>query len=178
MGLGIVLWQWLGRRSWIKNQCHFSVTGFIMYLLGVPICWRSKAQKGVTLSSSKAEYVAMSEAVKEIRFIYYLLRSMFIEVKLPIIVRCDNVGAILMFWSSHPTCWHKVSFCSGAHFDEFIKVVFVKSVENDANLFTKNVSKDAFTKHVSNFLGKMEDSNGWILEIGRVLDCITNILYF
>jgi hypothetical protein len=67
-----------------------------MYLLGVPICWRSKAQKGITLSSSKAEYVAMSEAVKEIRFIFYLLRSMFIEVKLLIIERCDNVGAIFM----------------------------------------------------------------------------------
>jgi hypothetical protein len=64
-------------------ESRISVTGFIMYLLGVPICWRSKAQKGVTLSSTKAEYVAMSEAVKEIRFIYYLLRIMFIEVKLP-----------------------------------------------------------------------------------------------
>jgi hypothetical protein len=38
----------------------------------------------------------MSEAVKEIRFIYYFLRSMFIEVKLPIIVRCDNVRAIFL----------------------------------------------------------------------------------
>jgi hypothetical protein len=136
-----------------------------MYLLGVPICWRSKAQKGVTLSSSKAEYLAMSEAVKEIRFIYYLLRSMFIKVKLPIIVRCDNVGAIFM----------AENLCSGVctrhvdtryHFvrehsvNDFIKVVFVKSVENHANLFTKNVSKDAYKKHVSNFLGKMEDLNG------------------
>jgi hypothetical protein len=37
-----------------------------MYLLGVLICWRSKAQKGVTLSSSEAEYKAMMEAVKDI----------------------------------------------------------------------------------------------------------------
>jgi hypothetical protein len=44
--------------------------------------------------------------------------------------------------------------------DEFIKVVFVKSVENDANLFTKKVSKDAYTKHISNFLGKKENLNG------------------
>ena len=136
-----------------------------MYLLGVPICWRSKAQKGVTLSSSNAEYVAMSEAVKEIRFIFYLLRSMFIEVKLPIIVRCDNVGAIFMAENSSSgvrtrhvdTRYH---FVREHIVDEFIKVVFVKSVENDADLFTKNVSKDAYTKHVSNFLGKMEDSNG------------------
>jgi hypothetical protein len=75
---------------------RISVTGFIMHLLGVPICWRSKAQKGVTLSNREDEYAAMSEAVKEIRFIYYLLRSVFIEVKLPNIVRCDNVGAIFM----------------------------------------------------------------------------------
>jgi hypothetical protein len=40
------------------------VTGFVIYLLGALICWRSKRQKGVTLSSSEAEYVAMSEAVK------------------------------------------------------------------------------------------------------------------
>jgi hypothetical protein len=64
-------------------------------LLGVPIFLKSKAQKGVTLSSSEAEYVGMSEAVKETRFILYLLRHMFIEVKLPIMVRCDNVGAFL-----------------------------------------------------------------------------------
>jgi hypothetical protein len=44
-------------------------TGFIIYLLGTPICWRIKGQKGVTLSSSEAEYVAMSEALKEIRFV-------------------------------------------------------------------------------------------------------------
>jgi hypothetical protein len=47
-------------------ETRISVIGFIIYLLGVPICWRSKGQKGVTLSSSEAEYVAISEAVKEI----------------------------------------------------------------------------------------------------------------
>jgi hypothetical protein len=33
-------------------ETRIRVTGFIIYLLGVPICWRSKGQKGVTLSSS------------------------------------------------------------------------------------------------------------------------------
>jgi hypothetical protein len=58
-------------RYWEGNsEKSISVTGFIVYLMNVPVCWRSKAQ-GVTLSSSKAEYVAISEAVKEIKFIYY-----------------------------------------------------------------------------------------------------------
>jgi hypothetical protein len=65
---------------------QISVTGFVIYLLCAPICWRSKEQKGVTLSSSEAEYVAMSEAVKEIRFIYYLLSGMGVQIKLPIVV--------------------------------------------------------------------------------------------
>jgi hypothetical protein len=48
------------------TETTISVTGFIIYLLGVPICWRSKGQKGVTLSSSEAEYVAISKVVKEV----------------------------------------------------------------------------------------------------------------
>jgi hypothetical protein len=54
------------------SETRISVTGFVIYLLDVPVCWRSKSQKGVTLLSTEAEYVAISEAVKEVKFIYYL----------------------------------------------------------------------------------------------------------
>jgi hypothetical protein len=67
-------------------ETRISVTGFIVYLQIVPICWRSKAQRGVTLSSSKAEYVAMSDAVNDIRFVYFILKDIGIEAKLPIVV--------------------------------------------------------------------------------------------
>jgi hypothetical protein len=30
-------------------ESRISVTGFIIYLLGARICWRSKAQKGIIL---------------------------------------------------------------------------------------------------------------------------------
>jgi hypothetical protein len=39
------------------------------------------------------------------------------------------------------------------------KIVFVKSCHIHADVFTKDVSKDASKKHVSNFLGKIEDLN-------------------
>ena len=73
-----------------------SVSGFILYVCSVPISWRSKAQRSVTLSSSEAEWVALSEAVKEVIFVSQLLTSMKIHVQHPIIVRVDNVGAIFM----------------------------------------------------------------------------------
>jgi hypothetical protein len=77
-------------------KTRVSVTGFIIYLLSVPIFWRSKSQKGVTLSRTEAEYVAISEAVKELKFIYYLLNDLHIKVNLPIVVKTDNIGAIFM----------------------------------------------------------------------------------
>jgi hypothetical protein len=45
-------------------ELSLSLTGFMMNLPGAFICWRSEAQRGVTLSSSKAKYVAILEAVK------------------------------------------------------------------------------------------------------------------
>ena len=48
----------------------------------------------VVLSTTEAEYVAISEVVKEIKFVYQLLESMDVKVPLPIKVRVDNIGAI------------------------------------------------------------------------------------
>jgi hypothetical protein len=78
------------------SEKRISVSGFIVYLMNVPVCWRSKAQRGVTLSNSEAEYVAISEAVNKVKFIYYLLREIAIEVNLLIAVKTDNVGAMFM----------------------------------------------------------------------------------
>ena len=50
-----------------------SISGFILYVLGVPVSWQSKSQKSVSLSSSVVEYIALSEAVKEVIFVIQLL---------------------------------------------------------------------------------------------------------
>jgi hypothetical protein len=44
--------------------------------------------------------VVMSEAVKEVKFIHYLLHDICIEVELPIIVKTDNIGAMFMAQNS------------------------------------------------------------------------------
>jgi hypothetical protein len=135
-----------------------SVTGFIVYLMNVPVCWRSKAQREVTLSSRKAKYVAISEAVKEINFIFYLLRKIDIEVNLPITVKTNNVGAMFMAQNA-------LSSVRTRHIDiryhyvrdnleeGIINIEFVKSIENNSDIFTKNVSQEIYDKHVTKFLG-------------------------
>jgi hypothetical protein len=123
-----------------------------------------KRTKGVTLSSSEAEYVAMSEAVKEICFIYFLLKGMGVDVKLPIVVRCDNVGVIFMAENSSSgirTCHIDTRY----HFvreyveDRLIKIVLLNQAPMMLICLQKNVGKEAYEKHVNKFLGKMEDSN-------------------
>ena len=80
-----------------------SISGFILYVLSVPVSWQSKSQKSVSLSSSEAEYIALSEAVKEVMFMVQLSGSMKIATY-RVIVRVDNIGAIFMASSITTTC--------------------------------------------------------------------------
>ena len=76
------------------KETRISVFGYIIYFCGIPIAWRSKGMKSVVLSTTEAEYMALSEVVKELKFIVQFLQTMNIEVELPITVYADNVGAI------------------------------------------------------------------------------------
>jgi hypothetical protein len=77
-------------------ETRLIVTVFITYLLDVPICLQPKSKKGVTLSSTKVKYVSISEDVKEVKLVDYLLSDVHIKVNLAIMVRTDNIGAIIM----------------------------------------------------------------------------------
>jgi len=73
-----------------------SVSGFVIYIQGCLISWKSRKQKSVTLSSSEAEYVAISEVCAELIFLKQVLVFLGIKLVLPIIVRVDNVGVIYL----------------------------------------------------------------------------------
>ena len=80
------------REVWRKAN----VTGYFIYLNCCLKSWKSRGQKHVTLSSTEAEYVAVSEACTEIMFIKMIMEFLELEVGRPVKVHCDNVGAILM----------------------------------------------------------------------------------
>ena len=58
------------------KDTRYSIYGYIIYFCGVPVAWKSKSMKSVVLSTTEAEYVAASEVVKEIKFLYQMLSSM------------------------------------------------------------------------------------------------------
>jgi hypothetical protein len=144
------------------KDCRISVTGYILYLCEVAISWKSKGQKSVTLSSSEAEFVALSEAAKEIKFVAQILMSMGIPVKLPIVVRVDNIGAIFMaenVTTSTRTRHVDVRYHFVREFveDGFIRIIFVRTTENKADIFTKNVTGELYDTHTKSFLGTVKE---------------------
>ena len=61
-----------------------SISDFILFILGGSVSWWSKVKQSMMLSSSEAEWVALSEDAKEVMFMIQLLGSMKISVKLPV----------------------------------------------------------------------------------------------
>ena len=100
--------------------------------------------KSVVLSPTEAQYMALSEVVKELKFIVQLLQTMNIEVELPITVHVDNVGAIWL--SNNRTTSNrtkhidiKISFVKEYQEDGKIIIKFVKSEENEADILQRTL---------------------------------------
>ena len=140
---------------------RISVYGYILYFCGAPIAWKSKAGKSVTLSSTEAEYFAASEVAKEVIYTKQLVESMGLKIKLPIVIRVDNVGAIYIA-NNHTISQRTKHIDIRAHFvrefieDGILKIVFIRSEDNDADIFTKNTTEDLFIKHSSKNVENVE----------------------
>ena len=81
-----------------------SIMGRVIYLNGTPIGWHSKSMSSVTLLSTEAEYVSMSEGMKDLKFVYMSLKYVKMKVNLSMLVLIDNIGAIEMLDSKTGKC--------------------------------------------------------------------------
>jgi hypothetical protein len=139
------------------KETRFSFYGYAIYFCGVPIAWKSKSGKSVTLSSTEAEYFAISEVAKEILFVKQVLESMGIQIEYPIQIKVDKVGAMFLC-NNFSTSQRTKHIDIGRHFvrgyidDNILKVVFVRSEDNDADMFTKNVTEDLYGKDLTKLI--------------------------
>lgn len=69
---------------------------FASYVCSLPISWRSKAEPSVTLWSSEAEWIALSQAVKVTIFLSQLITRMKTNIQYPMIVHVNNMGEIFI----------------------------------------------------------------------------------
>ena len=84
------------------------------------------------------------------------------EVEYPIEIKVDNIGAIYMAEnnSSNNQTKHvntRYHFVRELIEDGIVKIEFVRSENNDSDIFTKNLGKELFTKHSNKFMKSDEN---------------------
>ena len=92
------------------NGCK-SVSSYVIYMNRMPISWRSKGQKSVSLSSTEAEYMGLLEVAMELLFVHRVMKFLRMEQELLMEVNVNNVGAIYLAQSAMTSnCRSLVSF--------------------------------------------------------------------
>ena len=127
-----------------------SQTGFYLKLANGLISWTSRAQKTVALSSTEAEYMAISDCSRQVVWIHTLLRELGYQLA-PVPICGDNQGAI--FIASNP-----VTEKRSKHIDirfhyireviknKLIELYFIDGENNPADMLTKNLGRVKFQK--------------------------------
>nr|GEY43371.1 retrovirus-related Pol polyprotein from transposon TNT 1-94 [Tanacetum cinerariifolium] len=75
-----------------------SITGYTFLVQGYVVSWKATLQHVVTLSTTEAEYMALTEAVKEAIWLRGLLKELGVEFN-TMTINCDNQGAIHVSWN-------------------------------------------------------------------------------
>ncbi|KAH9668969.1 hypothetical protein KPL70_021600 [Citrus sinensis] len=125
-----------------------SITGFVFTMCGGAISWKSSLQSMVALSTTEAEYIALTEAVKEAIWLRGLVSELGFKQKV-VKVSCDSSSAIQL--SKNPKYHERTKHIDvRMHFirDEIGKgvmnVVKVPSEVNPADMLTKTLPSVRF----------------------------------
>ena len=127
-----------------------SISGRINTLGGMITNWSSKKQSTVSLSSTQAEYQALSECAQESVFTQNLIIEMTGE-KLMSIIYEDNLGAIYLVKNQQVSPRTKHIDIRHHYLRELqgdrLDVRFVRSEDNSSDIMTKNTARELFEKH-------------------------------
>ncbi|GKE36351.1 hypothetical protein Tco_1459756, partial [Tanacetum coccineum] len=119
-----------------------SITGYTFLVQGCVVSWKAMLQHVVALSTTEAEYMALTEAVKEAIWLKGLLEELGVELN-TVAVNCDNQGAIHLSrnhvfheMTKHINAWHFIREVLEA---KTVKVLMVGTKHNVADALTKVV---------------------------------------
>ncbi|SPC65046.1 related to retrotransposon protein [Ustilago sp. UG-2017b] len=133
--------------NWASNATaqHKSSSGSAVFVCGNLVAWKSALQCCTALSAVEAEFVAATEAAREVLFFKHLFKAIGIDVGIPTIFS-DNTGTIQV--SKDPAQhWKLKHIDTKYHFirdnvqDGRVRIKYINTVDNLADLFTKPVGK-------------------------------------
>jgi hypothetical protein len=129
-------------------DCRRSVTGYVTYLAGAPVSWGATLQRSVALSTTEAEYMALSDACKEVIW----MRGLLAELGYPqgtTTVFEDNHGAIALSENDvhHKRTKHidvRYHFTRDCVEDKTVIMEYLHTKEMIADILTKPLHKPQF----------------------------------
>jgi hypothetical protein len=126
-----------------------SISGYIFKVNGNTVSWSCKKQKVVALSSTEAEYMAYSEAVKEAIWIRELLKDLNYEQLEPSVIFEDNQSTIKL--AKNPVQHSRTKHIDTRHHfirqmieENQIAIEYCPTEEMIADLATKGLTKSKF----------------------------------
>jgi len=138
--------------DWARDlNSRRSVSGYTFIFCRAAIAWSAKKQQTLALSSTKAEYMAMTHSRKELTFLTHLFCDMGIPIPKPIPLLIDNPSTITL--AENPVfhaCSKHIEVCH--HWmhekvrDGTIGLEYVPTMDQVADIFTKLLNSEKFRR--------------------------------
>lgn len=128
-----------------------STSGYVFLLNGAAICWSSRKQDIVTLSSTEAEYVAATSSACHCVWLKGMLEELGAANGECTEIMCDNSSTIKL--SKNPVMHRRTKHIDVRYHylrnlcnEEVMKLVFVGTNDQVADIMTKPIKLDQFVK--------------------------------
>ena len=128
-----------------------STSGYVFMVNGAAICWSSRKQDIVTLSSTEAEYVAATSAACHCVWLRGMLQELNVVSRECVDIMCDNNSAIKL--SRNPVMHRRTKhidvryhYLRNLSNEGVMKLVFCGTKEQVADVLTKPIKLDQFEK--------------------------------
>ena len=126
-----------------------STTGYLFQLGGGAISWNSKRQSSVALSTTEAEYMALSAATQEAIWLRMLLEDLHIPQEQATVILEDNQACIAVV--KNPTCHSRMKHIDiRLHFtrervvSKEVELQYCESGQMVADILTKAIPRPKF----------------------------------
>jgi len=140
--------------DWGSSHHRKSIGGYAFVLNGAAVSWNSQKQSTIALSSTEAEYMALTQAVKESLWLQGILYDIGGRKHLPEVqnIYIDNQGAIALAKNPefHARTKHidiQYHFIREHAEYERIRLTYCPTDKMTADIFTKALPQPAFTRH-------------------------------
>jgi len=138
--------------EYAKHPSRRSVNAGITYLEGATVKQFSKMMPIVALSTTEAELYSAVLTAQDMMFVRHIMINMDLEVELPMILHCDNKGAVDLAnnWSVGGRTRHmdvKQNFLRELKANGFLQVKWRSGEDMTPDIHTKNVTKKLFDKY-------------------------------